>query len=110
MKNNGDKDLGTADRLARMRGLNDPDKLFKDNKTAFRENRNMKKLIRLTESDLHRIVKESVNRILKEVNYADNYRMHPNEKIDDNDDFFDNDEDREEFERQVKRHGYNKPY
>jgi len=26
----------------------------------------MKKLIRLTESDLHRIVKESVNRILKE--------------------------------------------
>ena len=28
-----------------------------------------KKLIRLTESDLHRIVKESVNRILKEVKY-----------------------------------------
>ena len=27
-----------------------------------------KKLIRLTESDLHRIVKESVNRILKEAN------------------------------------------
>ena len=27
----------------------------------------MKKVIRLTESDLHRIVKESVNRILKEV-------------------------------------------
>ena len=26
----------------------------------------MRKLIRLTESDLHRIVKESVNRILKE--------------------------------------------
>lgn len=67
MKNNGDKDLGTADRLARMRGLNDPDKLFKDNKTAFRENRNMKKqLIRLTESDLHKIVKESVKKIIKE--------------------------------------------
>ena len=27
---------------------------------------NMKKVIRLTESDLHRIVKESVNRILNE--------------------------------------------
>ena len=33
------------------------------------ESRNMnKKLIRLTESDLHRIVKESVNRILSEMN------------------------------------------
>lgn len=90
IKQNGDKELGTADRLARMRGINDPDALFKKNKTAFRENRNMNKtLIRLTESDLHKIVKESVNRILKEVNYADNYRM---------------------FERQVKRHGYDKPY
>jgi hypothetical protein len=29
----------------------------------------MKKLIRLTESDLHRIVKESVNRILREAKY-----------------------------------------
>ena len=29
-----------------------------------------KKLIRLTESDLHRIVKESVNRILNEVKYG----------------------------------------
>lgn len=27
----------------------------------------MKKLIRLTESDLHRIVKETINRIIKEV-------------------------------------------
>lgn len=36
------------------------------------ESKNMnKKLIRLTESDLHRIVKESVNRILKE--YSDDY-------------------------------------
>lgn len=64
LKKNGDKDLGTADRLARMRGINDPESLF--NKESFRENRNMKKLIRLTESDLHRIVKESVSRILKE--------------------------------------------
>ena len=30
-----------------------------------------KKLIRLTESDLHRIVSESVNRILKEVKLSD---------------------------------------
>ena len=30
-----------------------------------------KKIIRLTESDLHRIVKESVNRILKEVKWTD---------------------------------------
>lgn len=35
------------------------------------ENTNMsKRIIRLTESDLHRIVKESVNRILKESNYV----------------------------------------
>ena len=33
-------------------------------------NTNMnKKLIRLTESDLHRIVKQSVNRVLKESSY-----------------------------------------
>lgn len=109
--------LGTADRLARIKGIKDPNDLFRKKKDIYREdkqykrNTNMnKKLIRLTESDLHRIVKESVNRILKEVNYADNYRIHPNEKIDDNDDFFDSDEDREEFERQVKRHGYDKPY
>ena len=30
----------------------------------------MKKLVRLTESDLHRIVRESVNRILNEVQYG----------------------------------------
>lgn len=34
-----------------------------------------KKIIRLTESDLHRIVKESVNRILKEnIRYRKNLR------------------------------------
>ena len=61
--------LGTADRLARMRGLKDTNKLFKDKKDIFRENKNnsIKKLIRLTESDLHRIVKETVNRILKKL-------------------------------------------
>ena len=59
--------LGTADRLARMRGLKDTNKLFKDKKDIFRENKNngTKKLIRLTESDLHRIIKESILRILK---------------------------------------------
>ena len=31
-----------------------------------------KKLIRLTESDLHRIVKESANRVLNEVGYEGN--------------------------------------
>ena len=36
-----------------------------------------KKLIRLTESDLHRIVKESVNRVLKEVNFRGE-RLHGN--------------------------------
>ena len=34
-----------------------------------------KKLIRLTESDLHRIVKESVNKILNETNIIDNMRF-----------------------------------
>ena len=32
-----------------------------------------KKLVRLTESDLHRIIKESVNRVLKEWNRPHNY-------------------------------------
>jgi hypothetical protein len=31
-----------------------------------------KQVIRLTEDDLHRIIKESVNRILKEGNFVDN--------------------------------------
>ena len=34
---------------------------------------NNKKLIRLTESDLHRIVKESVNKVLNEVTYTTDY-------------------------------------
>jgi hypothetical protein len=59
--------LGTADRLARIKGIKDPNDLFRDKKDIYRENRNMNKtLIRLTESDLHRIVKESVKRILRE--------------------------------------------
>ena len=31
----------------------------------------MKKIVRLTESDLHRIIKESVNRIINESDYMD---------------------------------------
>ena len=31
----------------------------------------MKKIVRLTEGDLHRIIKESVNRIIKESDYMD---------------------------------------
>ena len=34
-----------------------------------------KKLIRLTESDLHRIVKESVNKILNEIDWIDDYKL-----------------------------------
>ena len=34
MKKNGDSELGTADRLARMRGINNPEDLFKKNKSA----------------------------------------------------------------------------
>lgn len=33
-----------------------------------KNNKNMKKVIRLTENDIHRIVKNSVNKILKEMN------------------------------------------
>ena len=40
------------------------------NKVLTSENKKMKKIIRLTESDLHRIVKESVKRILKEEQYG----------------------------------------
>ena len=65
MKKNGDSELGTADRLARMRGINNPEDLFKKNKSAFRENKKYTKLIRLTESDLHGIVKEAVMNIIK---------------------------------------------
>ena len=46
-----------------------PMKVKTENK-HYNTNRNMnKKLIRLTESDLHKIVKDSVNRILNEVSY-----------------------------------------
>ena len=37
-----------------------------------------KKLIRLTESDLHRIVKESVNRVLNEA-YRDPFNFFPDD-------------------------------
>jgi hypothetical protein len=46
----------------------------------------MKKIIRLTESDLHKIVKESVNKILKEANWSNAYDddfMGPNARLED---------------------------
>jgi len=39
----------------------------------------MRKIIRLTESDLHNIVKEAVNRILKKDGEIDNYRTNDSE-------------------------------
>ena len=41
-----------------------------------------KRIIRLTESDLHRIVKESVNRILKENDYDDDEMHGTDEEFD----------------------------
>lgn len=32
----------------------------------------MKKLVKLTENDLHKVIRESVKRVLKEANYSDN--------------------------------------
>jgi len=59
-----------------------------------------KKLIRLTESDLHRIVKESVNRILKE-SYP--YGLDPYEWTEDEEEFNDwNRIDRGQQERDGK--------
>jgi hypothetical protein len=46
----------------------------------------MKKIIRLTESDLHRIVKESVNKILKEANWS-NALTDPGNCPDDDDEY-----------------------
>ena len=40
-----------------------------------------KKLIRLTESDLHRIVKESVNRVIKEAKIDTPYQTQRNKVI-----------------------------
>lgn len=48
------------------------DEMTSSNNPWKNESKNMnKKLIRLTEGDLHRIVKESVNRILNEVSWTD---------------------------------------
>ena len=46
----------------------------------------MKKIIRLTESDLHRIIKESVKKIIKEANWSNAYDddfMGPNARLED---------------------------
>lgn len=50
----------------------------------------MEKIIRLTESDLHNIVKESVNRILRE-GFMDKFKKKKHDKeLDDIDDFYKN--------------------
>lgn len=62
--------LNDIDKESYLKSLGDGISVLKpqinvENK-QYNTNRNMNKLIRLTESDLHRIVKESVQRILKE--------------------------------------------
>ena len=52
-------------------GIMDYEKSHKTNENKQYTNMN-KKLIRLTEQDLHRIVKESANRVLNEVGYEGN--------------------------------------
>lgn len=64
LKKHSPSELGAADRLARMRGIENPNELFDTN--SYRESRQYnKKLIRLTESDLHNIIRETINEILK---------------------------------------------
>lgn len=41
----------------------------KNENKQYKTNRNMKQVIRLTESDLHRVIKESVNKILNELDW-----------------------------------------
>ena len=62
-----EKEFHSSTKLQNNKGLKPENKQYK-------RNTNMnKKLIRLTESDLHRIVKESVQKILKEAAYQGNY-------------------------------------
>ena len=75
----------------------------------------MKKVIRLTEGDLHRIVKESVNRVLQEgqgFNMVKNvYRTLRDEPIDDSDlDYFGTPEWDEDKERYINNGGDYKYY
>lgn len=42
----------------------------------------MRKIIRLTESDLHRIIKESVKKVIKEANWSNALRD-PGQDVDD---------------------------
>ena len=66
LKKNDVSQLGAVDRLAKMRGFDNPNDIF--DKTSYRENRKPRQVIRLTESDLHRIILESVDRILRKTN------------------------------------------
>ena len=66
--NNGKKFKISPDEVEKMKGL-----LSKNyNATNVKENRFNNNLIRLTESDLHKIVKESVKRVLRENAELDN--------------------------------------
>ena len=73
-----DKEFHSSTKLQNNKGLKPENKQYK-------RNTNMnKKLIRLTESDLHRIVKESVNRVLREGEYnfasgTENYDVNSDE-------------------------------
>lgn len=63
----------------------------------------MKKIVKLTESDLHKIVKESVNRVLNEVS-IDTLRRAQNKAFDEYDSMWPDDEDYDEaFANKRKR-------
>jgi hypothetical protein len=65
----------------------------------------MKKIVRLTESDLHRIVKESVKRILREGKYdldTGGYDLHASLT----DGAFDDSETLEDFDEKMKERDY----
>lgn len=66
----------------------------------------MKKIIRLTESDLHKIIKESVERVLRESNVSGNYRATPSGGFDEYafnyDDALDDAESVEDWDERMK--------
>ena len=63
----------------------------------------MKKIVKLTESDLHKIVKESVNRVLNEVS-IDTLRRAQDKAFDEYDSMWPDDEDYDEaFANKRKR-------
>ena len=65
-----------------------------------------KKLIRLTENDLHRIVKISVNKILREADEWDDYDDGEEEYDDDGEEEYDDDEEEEEHDDYYRDEGF----